>query len=122
MRMRLGVLPGPVGEYGPRSVAIAIAGSVPRPRMRPRVTLSSSASERSTNVIPTRCGPAASGARNVTCSLLRREDSRAGDAGAVDAELDLVRLRHRGRRLELDHVLGVERQIRLNAQTAAGAE
>jgi hypothetical protein len=30
-----------------------------------------------------------------------------------------VRLRYRGRRLELDDVLGVEREISLNAQAAA---
>ena len=80
IRLRLGVSPGPVAAYGPRTVAIAIAGSVPRPRMRPRVMPSSSASERSTNVMPTRCGPAASGARNVTCSLLRRGTPGSGPA------------------------------------------
>ena len=53
MRLRLGVSPGPVGEYGPRIVAIAIAGIVPRLRIRERTRLSSSACERSTNVMPT---------------------------------------------------------------------
>ena len=44
------------------------------------------------------------------------------DAHAVDAELDLVPLRDGGGRLDVDDVLGVERQIGANAKPAARAE
>ena len=58
MRRRLGESPGALASYGPLIVTLAIAGCVPRPRIRGRSVASSRASVRCRNATPISCGPA----------------------------------------------------------------
>src|SRR5690606_26499764 len=52
----------------------------------------------------------------------RCPDDRYGGAHTVDRELDLVRLAHGAGGLDLDRVLGVEREVARHRETAARAE
>ena len=141
MRRRLGESPGAVTLYGPADRDAAIAGCVPRLRMRGRSVASSRASVRCTNATPTSSGPAFSGSGNSSGAVpparrrprrpprpppARRsaaERSRSCHALAVDRDLELRAARAaRAGELHLDGVGAVDRELAADRNAAARAE